>query len=202
MSFQVIHAIRRSQWIKLFEIADQRSTSQAYDHNSVNLGIIKMKQKLKCNKWFCYVATAMKIRLHFQFPWSPDAAFGGPIGCLFNWECKSSCRIISNIADYLKYNYFWDCHGIDKVTLRLWKFSDFCSRHTVGVAGDNIMFHILVKLKVCLVGLVWELFSSNPQNIVQTNHIGVITYDRYCHCHAAVCPLRDTIKHFRDTLYW
>ena len=45
---------------------------------------------------------------------------------------------------YLKYNYFLDCDGIDNGTLRLWKFSDFCSRHTVGVAGDDIMFHILV----------------------------------------------------------
>ena len=34
--------------------------------------------------------------------------------------------------------------GMDNVTLRLWTFSDFCSRHTVGVAGDDIMFHILV----------------------------------------------------------
>ena len=48
------------------------------------------------------------------------------------------------MANYLKYNYFWDCDSIDNVTLRLWKFSDFCSRHTVGVAGDDIMFHILV----------------------------------------------------------
>ena len=30
--------------------------------------------------------------------------------------------------------------------LQLWKFSDVCSRHTAGVAGDDIMFHILVKL--------------------------------------------------------
>ena len=30
-------------------------------------------------------------------------------------------------------------------TLRLCKFSDFCSRHTVGVAGHDIMFHILVS---------------------------------------------------------
>ena len=52
--------------------------------------------------------------------------------------------LISNIANYLKYNYFLDCYGIDNVTLRLWKLSDFCSRHTVGVAGDDIMFHILV----------------------------------------------------------
>ena len=52
--------------------------------------------------------------------------------------------LISNIANYLQYNYFWDCDGIDNVTLRLLKFSDFCSRQTVGVAGDDIMFHILV----------------------------------------------------------
>ena len=52
--------------------------------------------------------------------------------------------LISNIANYLKYNHFWDCDGIDNVTLRLLKSSDFCWRHTVGVAGDDIMFHILV----------------------------------------------------------
>ena len=51
---------------------------------------------------------------------------------------------MSNIANYLKYNYFWDGDSIDNVTLRLWKLSDFCSRHTVGVGGDDIMFHILV----------------------------------------------------------
>ena len=78
---------KRSQWITLFEIASQRSTSQAY------------------------------------------------------WV---TLALISNIANYLKYNYFWDCDGIDNVTLRLLKLSDFCSRHTVGVAGDDIMFHILV----------------------------------------------------------
>ena len=51
---------------------------------------------------------------------------------------------ISNIANYLKYNnyYFWDRDGIDNVTLRLWKFSDFCSTHAVVVAGNDIMFHI------------------------------------------------------------
>ena len=91
-----------------------------------------------------YVATSTKIRFHFQFPRSPDAAFGGLIGWLFNWKCKFSCRIISNRANYLKYNYFWDGDGIDNVTLRLWIFSDVCWRHTVDVAGDDIMFHILV----------------------------------------------------------
>ena len=78
---------KRSQWITIFEIASQWSTSQAY--------------------WM-------------------------------------TLALISNTANYLKYNYFWDCDGIDNVTLRLWKFSDFCSRHIVGVAGDDIMFHILV----------------------------------------------------------
>ena len=52
--------------------------------------------------------------------------------------------MINNKANYLKYNYFWDGDGIDNVTLRLWNFSDFCSRHTGGVASDDIMFHILV----------------------------------------------------------
>ena len=87
MSFHVIHAKKRSQWITLFQIASQWSTPQAY--------------------WM-------------------------------------TLALISNIANYLKYTYFWDCDGIDNVTLRLWKFSGFCSRHIVGVAGDDIMFHILV----------------------------------------------------------
>ena len=88
MSFQVIHAKKRSQWITLFEIPSQWSTSQAY--------------------WM-------------------------------------TLALISNIANDLKYNYFLDCDGIDNVTLRLWKFSDFCSRHIVGVADDDTMFHILVS---------------------------------------------------------
>ena len=58
--------------------------------------------------------------------------------------------LIRNIANYFKYNYFWDCDGIDYVTLWLWKLSDFCWRHTVGVAGDDIMFHILVILLLWL----------------------------------------------------
>ena len=100
-----------------------------------------------------YVATANKIRFHFQFPRSPDAEFGGLIGWLFNLKCKSSCRMISKIANYLKYNYFWDGDGIENVTSWHWKFSYFCSRHTVGVAGDDIMFHILVEfyIHVCFI---------------------------------------------------
>ena len=44
----------------------------------------------RCNKnWnvrnsYSYVATATKIRFHFQFPRYPDAAFGGYIGWLLN----------------------------------------------------------------------------------------------------------------------
>ena len=104
---------------------------------------------------YSYVATGTKIRFHFQFPRSPDAVFGGLIGWLFNWKCKFSCRIISNIATNLKYNYqaqnVLDGDGIDNVTLRLWKYSDFCSRHTVGVAGDDIMFRILVFFHIMIV---------------------------------------------------
>ena len=44
--------------------------------------------------------------------------------------------------------HFFGLHGLDKiidnVTLRLWKFSGFCSRHTVGIAGDDTMYHILI----------------------------------------------------------
>ena len=68
-------------------------------------------------------------------------------------DCRSKVNITGLLCDLgtnkqhcklYKYNYFWDCDGIDKVTLQLWKFSDFCSRHTVGVAGDDIMSHFLV----------------------------------------------------------
>ena len=37
-----------------------------------------------------------------------------------------------------------DDDGIDNVTLRL---SDFCFRDTLGVAGDDIMCHILVSMR-------------------------------------------------------
>ena len=43
-----------------------------------------------------------------------------------------------------KYNYFCDDDRIDNVTLQLSKFSDFSSRHTVCIMGDDIMYHILV----------------------------------------------------------
>ena len=50
--------------------------------------------------------------------------------------------------------------------LRLWTFSDFCSRHIVGVAGDDIMFHILVsELPSCCLP-VWyhiNIWQVSPQ---------------------------------------
>ena len=107
------------------------------------LGLSRWNRNWNIKYSYSYQAT--KIRFHFQFLRSPDAAFGGLTWWLFNWKCKFSRRLISNITNYLKYNYFWDGDGIDNVTLRLWKFSDFCSRHSVGVEGDDIMFHILVS---------------------------------------------------------
>ena len=137
------------------------------------------------------LTTATKIRFHFQFPRSPDAAFGGLIGWVFNWKCKFSCRMISNIANYVKYNYSWDGDGINNVMLQLWKFSDFFSRHTVGVADDDIMYHILfffvvtkqlyewispsVCLSVCLpVTLFWQCSS----HLIIMKFSGVITIDK------------------------
>ena len=108
------------------------------------LGLSWWNRNWNVRNSYSYVAATTKIRSHFQFLRSPDTAFGGLIGWLFNWKCKISYRIIGNMANYLRYNWFWDGDGNDKVTLRLWKFSDFCSRHTVGVAGDDIMFHFLV----------------------------------------------------------
>ena len=53
---------------------------------------------------------------------------------------------ILDIANYVKYSYFLAGDSIDNVMLQLSKFSDFCSRHTVGIMGDDIMFHILVYI--------------------------------------------------------
>ena len=51
-----------------------------------------------------------------------------------------------NIANYVKCDYFGDANGFDNATLRLCEFSDFSSRHTVGIADDDIMYHILVVI--------------------------------------------------------
>ena len=70
--------------------------------------------------------------------------------------------MVMTSSNYLEYNYLWDCGGIDNVTLRLWKFSDFCSRHTVGVVGDDIMFHILVEniITDCPLAIEWVPIPS------------------------------------------
>ena len=102
-------------------------------------------------------------------------AFGGLIGWLFNWKCIFSCRISSNIANYLKYNYFCDGDGISNVILRLWTFLDFYSRHIVGVAGDDIMFHILVityyNVKKQIVEIV-KVFMNDLLAASCTNQLG------------------------------
>ena len=72
-----------------------------------------------------------------------------------------SLALIINITNYLKYSSFWDCDGIDNVTLRLWKFSDFFSRHTVGVVGDDIIFHILVRTWDCSVCVILDIHRSS-----------------------------------------
>ena len=104
------------------------------------LGSSRWNKKWNVRNSHSYVA--IKIRFHFQFPRPLDAEFVSR--WLLNLKFRFGCRIISIIANHAKCNYFLDDDGIDNVTLRLWKFSDFCSRHTVGVAGDDIMYNILV----------------------------------------------------------
>ena len=113
--------------------------------NSINLQIIKRKQNWNVGNSYGFVATATKIRFHFWFPRSPNVAFGGHIGWLLNWKYEFGWKIIISSANYVNYNYFCD-DGIAKVTLRLWEFSDFSSRHTVGITDDVIMYHILVDI--------------------------------------------------------
>ena len=97
-------------------------------------------------------------------------------------DCKSKVNITGLPGDlgtnkqhcnHLKCNYFWDCDGIDNVMLRLWKFSDFCSRHTVGVAGDDIMVHILVVcVCICLPMFMKDWCHTN--NILQVHCWGCL----------------------------
>ena len=103
--------------------------------------------------------------------------------------------LINNIANYLKYNYFLDCDGIDNVTLRLWKFSDFCSRHTVGVAGDDIMFHILVAIVNVynLGGYPWQTIT---QYTSVPNECGIKHYEPMLLC----CKFNCGIKHYEPML--
>ena len=105
--------------------------------------------------------------------------------------------LISNIANYLKYNYFLDCGGIDNVTLRLWKFSDFCSKHTVSVAGDDIMFHILVSNSIhSLSKLLWKVIFVYPLfNLPQLYPINLET-------HVLISVYRLVIMPLISMLFW
>ena len=67
--------------------------------------------------------------------------------------------------------------GIDNVTLQFWKFSDFSSRHTVGIAGDDIRYHILaLHISYCnfLYGRSHQsstILTLFIQNLIQTRQI-------------------------------
>ena len=100
----------------------------------------------------------INIRFHFQFGRSLETTFGGHI----KWLQKRVLiyRIRINIANYVKYKYFCDDDIIDDITVPLWKFSDLCSRQTVGNAGDDIIYHILAlhvsDLSMMLPSILWN----------------------------------------------
>ena len=96
-------------------------------------------------------------------------------------DCKSKVNITSLLGDlgpikqYCKLpqiQFFWDCDAIENITLRLWKFSNFCSRHTVGVASDYIMFHILVNdcihVNTDILSVMLWIYFNNYQFIILT----------------------------------
>ena len=155
---------------------------------------MKMKQNWNVRNSFSHVPTATKIRFHFQFPRSPDATFGGRIGWLLNWKFEFGCMIIiSNIANFVKYNSFWDDDEIDNIMLWFLKLSYFCSRHIVGVADDDIMYHILVGLFIhgfdfstigFEIGITLTLSPSAwPDNMCIFYLICVISQNQVCgHC--------------------
>ena len=97
----------------------------------------------------------------------------------FNWKCKFSCRIISKMANYLKYNYAWYGDGIENVTSRLLKFSYFCSRHTVCVAGDDIMFHIRVCVCVCVCVCISVCLCLSRCLSRRFNYEGLVSHKQY-----------------------
>ena len=110
----------------------------------------------------------------------PCAYFlGYTVGWLWNWKIESGCRIIINRANYVKYNYFCDGYSIDNVTLRIWEFSNFTSRHTVGIAGDDILFYILdtVYPKKYAHGFVVLCFVVVMQSFIMNS------YEVFIHIH-------------------
>ena len=104
------------------------------------------------------------------------------------WEFRSKVNITGLLSDLgtltattlsilglLRWNKNWNVRNsysyvatATKIRFHVatWKFSDFCSRHTEGVAGDGIMFHILVCLCVCFVVMfVWTNQSTRVPHI-------------------------------------
>ena len=84
------------------------------------------------------------IQFHFQFPRSPDAAFGGLIECLFNCKCRFSCRIISNILQIVSNTIIFEMVIASIMSCCDFENSQISAQDTVGMGGDDIMFHILV----------------------------------------------------------
>ena len=89
-------------------------------------------------------------------------AFSGLIGWLFNWKCKFSCRISSNIANYLKYSYLC-CDG------------DGISNVIITRVSEVIMFSpcVFVTLFVCLFVSLSRCLSG------RFNYEGLVPHKQY-----------------------
>ena len=81
------------------------------------------------------VTLVTKVRFHFWFLRSSATAFDHHFGWL--WNC--------------------DDNFINNITLRLWKWSDFSTRRTVGIAGDDIMPTFWLVLQ-----LIWNQHTHKP----------------------------------------
>ena len=98
----------------LFEITCQGSINVTGSRVTLALKQPQLRQsgdyqdetKIKCIKKYNYGVTATKNWFHFQFPRSPDAAFGGHIGRLLSWKFEFGYRMVNSISNYVKYNYF------------------------------------------------------------------------------------------------
>ena len=85
--------------------------------------------------------------------------------CKIGRQLKFGRKILINKAKHVKYNYFLDDNFIDNVTLPLWKFSEFKSRQTVGIAGDfhtPVIFHYFI-------------YTSHRYQVIVT--LGIIFYE-------------------------
>ena len=91
-----------SRWNENWNVRNSNSYVATANHDSVSLSVSKIT---RCRIW-------------------------RPIGWLFNWKCKLSCRIISNLANYLKFNFLrlWRHRKCHVATL---KISQICSQDTL-----------------------------------------------------------------------